>query len=128
MRRRTLFCINPFQTIDLVTLKQTLSENEQQQINTLCECVHKYIRRVFQVEVYPYRVTNMGYIKLDILGENGQFSLQIVVAGYTEFPRSDSDNSYRRYISVVDSTDAYWLAELLKQELQSNVHLNIEEK
>ncbi|CAM3803210.1 hypothetical protein ACLS0F_10705 [Avibacterium endocarditidis] len=123
MRRHTLFYINPSQPIDLGTLKQTLSTDVQQQIDTLCECVHHYAGNISKVDVLPYRVTNMGYIKLTIWGDLGQFGLQIIVAGYTEFPNNHTDNSYRRYISVVDSTDAYWLTKVLKRELQANIHL-----
>ncbi|MDO9663848.1 hypothetical protein, partial [Glaesserella parasuis] len=47
------------------------------------------------------------------------FDLMMVLAGYTELPTLEQPNTYRLNINVTDTTDAFWLVELLKHELST---------
>ncbi|WP_214645684.1 hypothetical protein, partial [Glaesserella parasuis] len=75
------------------------------------------------IKTHPYRVTNMNYIRLRLIGiKNNQeesFDLMMVLAGYTELPTLEQPNTYRLNINVTDTTDAFWLVELLKHELST---------
>lgn len=115
MNRKTLFSIST-QPVDLCTLKSTLSEDAQQLFDKVCAFIKKRIGLLKTYHVYLYRVVNMNYIKTKFIGERGEMNLQLILAGYTEFPTLDED-AYRLYMSITDSTDAYWFVELLKYEL-----------
>lgn len=42
----------------------------------------------------------------------------LVISGYIEFPLLTLENSIRLNMSVADSTDAFWLTQLLRHELR----------
>lgn len=115
MKRETLFTIST-QSVDLVTLKSTLSEDNTRLFNKLCCFIRKQIGVLKTCLIHPYRVVNMNYIKTKFIGDKGEFNLQLILAGYTEFPTLEEE-TYRLYLSITDLTDAYWLIELLKYEL-----------
>ena len=127
MKRRTLFTISPHHT-DIAELKNALSEEVREQLDRLIEFVRDKVGNLDLsngITAYHYRVTNMNYIKLRFSGvksvevteEATEFHLMIVIAGYTEFPSLELENSARLTMSVADATDAFWLTELLRHNL-----------
>ncbi|MDP8189065.1 hypothetical protein QJU87_04195 [Pasteurella skyensis] len=127
MKRRTLFKISSYHT-DIVEVKNSLNETTRSNLDTLIEFIRKKIGSLKSVVPYCYRVTNMNYVKLHFIGtklndneeESTEFHLILVLAGYTEFPLLALESSTRLNMSVTDTTDAFWLTELLRYELSED--------
>ena len=122
MKRKTLFSISPHEP-SIVELKKMLSEQQQKQVEALITYIKQRVGTLKYIKTHPYRVTNMNYIRLRLIGiKNNQeesFDLMMVLAGYTELPTLEQPNTYRLNINVTDTTDACWLVELLKHELST---------
>lgn len=119
MKRHTLFQISPHST-DVVALKQTLSETMQTHYQGLFEQMRNQLGQLVSVSHYAYRITNTNYLKVRFTGVReeveSQFYVLITLIGYTEFPALDG-NATRANVYLTDTTDAFWLIELLKADL-----------
>ncbi|OOS00881.1 hypothetical protein B0187_00890 [Haemophilus paracuniculus] len=119
MKRHTLFQISPHNT-DVATLKQTLSAPMQTHYQGLFEQMQRHLGQLVSVSHYVYRITNTNYLKVRFTGVREeverQFYVQITLIGYTEFPALD-ENATRANVYLTDTTDAFWLIELLKADL-----------
>lgn len=127
MKRRTLFAISSHHT-DVSNLKNSLNEPSfRGNIEALIEFIREKIGSLQDIFPYCYRVTNTNYVKLHFIGtksvneteqESTEFYLMLVISGYIEFPLLTLENSIRLNMSVADSTDAFWLTQLLRHELR----------
>lgn len=119
MKRHTLFQISPHST-DVTTLKQTLSAPMQAHYQGLLEQMQRQLGQLVSVSHYAYRITNTNYLKVRFTGVQeeveSQFYVLITLIGYTEFPALD-ENATRANVYLTDTTDAFWLIELLKADL-----------
>lgn len=119
MKRHTLFQISPHST-DVATLKQTLSASMQEHYQGLLEQMQRQLGQLVSVSHYAYRITNTNYLKVRFTGVQeeveSQFYVLITLIGYTEFPTLDQ-NATRANVYLTDTTDAFWLIELLKADL-----------
>lgn len=119
MKRHTLFQISPHST-DVATLKQALSVPMQEHYQGLLEQMQRQLGQLVSVSHYAYRITNTNYLKVRFTGMRdeveSQFYVLITLIGYTEFPAIDG-NATRANVYLTDTTDAFWLIELLKADL-----------
>ena len=116
-KSKTIFQLSAYQT-DIQTLKETLVEPHLSQIKALVKHCREKVGYLQEVLVHPYRVSQMNYVKVTLMGEQGKLTFTFVIAGYTEYPPIQED-SPRLYLYVVDAADCYWFIELLKSELST---------
>ncbi|MFC1040786.1 hypothetical protein ACFGWM_03470 [Pasteurella multocida] len=114
-QQTTLFTISS-SAIAPDTLKKLLSPTYESVMNTLINALKQQLGTVQTINLHPYRVSRVNYIKVRFEGELGQFFLTIELSGYTEFPELVEPLS-RLHINLSDATDAYWFARYLQEEL-----------
>lgn len=117
-----LFNVNAYST-DLIQVQDTLPEAHLSQFNIFLRFIREQVGNVLAFDVHPYRVMNTSYIKWHIQGENDTLTVTFVIAGYTEWPKLDTP-SPRLYFFLADTTDYYWLSEVIQAQLRIKTSLN----
>ncbi|NNI00460.1 MULTISPECIES: hypothetical protein [Pasteurellaceae] len=117
-----LFDIGLLEAMDKNLVKQTLKINPlyQKYYQKLLDYIRHCIGHPLDFLAHPYRIAGERYLVIQVKGEKSLFNLTISIAGYLNWPDlKKTKQSYRLYMDVADSVDAYYLREYLRQDLFS---------
>lgn len=117
-----LFDIGLLEAMDKSLVKTALKLNPlyQKYYQKLLEYIRHCVGQPLDFLAHPYRIAGECYLVIQIKGEKSLFNLTVSIAGYLNWPDfKKAKQSYRLYMDVVDSVDAYYLREYLRQDLFS---------
>lgn len=113
MRKQALFNISS--SIEADRAKQYLSPTYHEQTAALISALRQKIGSAREIISHPYRIGRVNYVRVRLQGEIAPAFLLLEISGYTDLKLNL--DAARLHINVCDSTDAYWLLQLLQQEL-----------
>ena len=122
MTTDALFDIGLLEAMDKNLVKSALKLNPlyQKYYQKLLEYIRRCIGRPLDFLAHPYRIAAECYLVIQVKGEKSLFNLTVSIAGYLNWPDfKKAKQSYRLYMDVFDSVDAYYLREYLQQDLFS---------
>ncbi|MGC6360272.1 hypothetical protein ACNO7O_09675 [Bisgaard Taxon 45] len=115
-----LFDIGLLEAMDKNLVKTALKLNPlyQKCYQKLLDYIRRCVGQPLHFLAYPYRIAGECYLVIQVKGEKSLFNLTVSIAGYLNFPDlKKAKQSYRLYMDVSDSVDAYYLREYLQQDL-----------